>query len=242
MKHTLVDSILLKNQINNIYTMKKTNYYILLGLIFLLICCKNKVPKSDLLGSENTNHLIEENDRKADSSLILEKAINFDEIYNILLNSYQKRNNKLVKKLDNNYLEKLIIKNKISKINIDKYVQINFFLTFLDQNKDYGESLYDVLPINEFEPSKDAYKYVERPFNYLENNIEEIIEKVDLKKNDPLWVKYYLSEEGINNMLTFYDKQINFKKYSTLLNLLKKEPLLIQFENTERIIKEISEK
>ena len=241
MKHIRVGSIHLKNQINNFYIMKKTSYSILLLLVLLFVGCKNNTPTNDLLDNKSTNNLIEKESQEVDTLSILKKAKDFDEIHNILLNSFQKRNNKTVKKLDNDYLEKLILEHEISKENINEYVQINFFLTFLDKNKDYGESLYDILPINEFEPSKDAYKYVERPFNYLENNIEEITEKVNSKKNDSLWVKFYLSEEGINNMLTYYDKQINLEKYYTLLNILKEKPLFIHFDNTERIIREINE-
>ncbi len=160
------------------------------------------------------------------------------EIRDSLLELYESRNPLPIHKLNDLYLDSLIRMYPPNKSNIDIYYQVDFFLGFLDSrfNNEYFESDYFNI-----EPSDNAFKYIESPFNYAEDDINFILEKVKQKLSDSLWIKYYLNEEGVNSVLLYNDRNIydNIHLYEKLLNMIKAPPLHIIFVNTEDLINDI---
>ena len=165
---------------------------------------------------------------------------NLKEIYTHLFKLYTERNPIPTLPLKEDYINNTLFKKfPPNKKNGDSLYQIEFFLGFLNKKFNYDHmEIYDY----DLEFSEEAYRNIDKyPFNYKKDKIVDVLKTIDLKRQDSLWVKYYLEEEGINNMLLFYDsnRKVNISKYEKLINLIETPPNNLNFLNTKELIKDI---
>ncbi|MCG8894400.1 hypothetical protein G1K97_12115 [Tenacibaculum finnmarkense] len=201
--------------------------------VIVLLSCKNDQKKRSFLKSDSSI--------KRDTISFLKKSNDLGKIHNVFFKWYKTRNNIKIKKLNSSYKVDLVKRIPINIDNIDIYLQIDFFMAFLD-SKFNNEDIYQLFN-NDVSPSSKAFKYVEHPFNYEEDQIENVLEKIIIKSKDSLWIKYYLEEEGINNMLLFYDnnKVENIFHYNKLVGLINTPPNNLDFGSTKELINGIKD-